>query len=682
MKRIRNSRLLKAIAFTMLVAGLTAAQAPAEPDRTATHTALPYPTARTPKAIDRGPLTAESGATPISITIALRLSDLNEAENLLKALHTPGDPQFHQFLTAKQFVARFAPSDADVAKVIAALGKYRLTVQRTTATTLKVTGLPADMERAFSVGLHSYEVPAHDNVPGYTFHAPLTRATIPAEISALVAAVVGLDSRPSFRPLNRTVSPALNVASSVPQTTTPDEPGFWTVTDFADYYDVQPLYRAGLTGRRRTLGIITLAAFTPSDAFAYWSALGLNVNPDRLTIVNVDGGPGTPSDASGSVETTLDVEQSGGVAPGANIIVYQAPNTNQDFIDLFAAAVDANSAETLSTSWVQLWEWFENLENTPVTDPTTGRTVGFAQAGHELFVRAAIQGQTVFVGSGDGGAYGVNYFLGCYGPYSSSNPNSCSLILDVAYPPSDPAITAAGGTTLPVQLELCENQACTPPYYDINIPHERVWGWDYFDSYCEVVYGLDPIACGVFPVGSSGGVSIMFKEPFYQFGLSGIQVSQPGQVWEAGTAIAAEVGYPGPPCCSYYALPAYYRGRNVPDISFNADPNTGYVVYYTSSVSGFGIFSGYGGTSFVAPQLNGVSALLGEYLHGRRLGLLNFPLYSLAVTGQAYKGRNAPLHAIAYGDNWFYYGRNGYSPAAGLGTLDVANFAEFLRSSF
>jgi kumamolisin len=37
------------------------------------------------------------------------------------------------------------------------------------------------------------------------------------------------------------------------------------------------------------------------------------------------------------------------------------------------------------------------------------------------------------------------------------------------------------------------------------------------------------------------------------------------------------------------------------------------------------------------------------------------------------------MHIITDGDNWFYHGRNGYSPAAGLGTLDVANFAGYLR---
>jgi kumamolisin len=649
---------------------------------TATHSALPYPTEKTPQAIDRGALTAESGTTPLSITIALRLRDLNEAETLLKALHTPRDPQFHQFLTAKQFVARFAPTDADVSKIIAALSKYGLTVQRTTATTLKVTGLPADLERAFSVSLHSYEVPAHDNVPGYTFHASLTRATIPAEISASVAAVLGLDSRPSLRPLYRTVSPRLKMTTSVPQTATPDQPLFWTVTDFADYYDVQPLYSRGVTGNGRTLGIVTLAAFTPSDAFTYWHALGLSVNPNRLQIVNVDGGPGAPSDASGSLETTVDVEQSGGVAPGANVIVYQAPNTYQGFIDNIAAAVDANSAQTLSTSWFSDWEFFSNFENSPVTDPTTGRTVGFTQAGHELFVRAAIQGQTFFVASGDQGAYLVNGFFGCYGPYSPSQPYSCSQTLSLAYPESDPAITDGGGTTLAGQQEFCLNASCSPPLV-IDVPHERVWGWDYLAPFC-VARGY-PAQCE-FPVGSGGGVSIIFEEPLYQFFLPGTQLSQPGQVWEAGAALAAELASPPANCiqpyCSYYALPAYYPGRNVPDISFNADPDTGYVVYYTSEPSGvFSIQPGWGGTSFVAPQLNGVSALFGQYLDSR-IGLLNYPLYLLGLTGQGYRGPHPAFHAIPYGDNWFYDGSNGYNLGVGFGTMDVANFAEFLNGPF
>jgi kumamolisin len=637
--------------LAVLPGALAAASAP--------RVAVPYPTAMTPKAVALGPLEALSSDTPIAFTIALRLPDLEAAEKLLQSVSTPGDPQYHQFLTAAQFVARFAPTKAEVARVIAALGKYGLSAEQTTATTLRVSGRTADIERAFSVSLHSYEVPAHDNAPSYTFHAPLTHATIPAEISDSVAAVVGLDSRPSLRPLHRTVSSNLKMVSSVPQTKTPDQPGFWTVTDFADYYHVQPLYHRGVTGSGRTIGIVTFASFTLSDAFAYWTSLGLSVDPNRIKIVNVDGGPGAPSDVSGSDETTLDVEQSGGIAPGARIIVYQGQNTGQG-LDTFAAAIDTNSAETISVSWGE-WEECANRGIGNTTSACVPPDLSYVHALHELFVRAAIQGQTFFAASGDNGAYAADEFTGCY-PTGPSG--SCSLVLSVLYPASDSAMTAAGGTTLPGLQEYCLNTACTPPFYDINIPHERVWGWDYLIGFCSVL-GYDPITCGIFAGGSGGGVSVAFAKPLYQFFLPGTQFSQPGQSWIVNGELV-------------YALPAYFPGRNVPDISFNADPDTGYVIYYTSSATGFGIQSFWGGTSFVAPQLNGVSALLGEDLHSR-LGLLNYPLYLLGLTGEGYRGPRAPFRAIPYGDNWFYHGSNGYNPAVGLGTLDVANFAEFLQ---
>ena len=635
---------------------------------TAARAAPPYPSAQTPKAVEQGALGELAASTPISVTVALRLSDLDAAETLLESLSTPGNPRYHQFLTAQQFVARFAPSKSEVAKVVAALSKYGLTVTQTTATTLRATGMPADMERAFAVSLRSYSVPSRGAVAGFTYHAPLSRATVPAEISSSVAAVVGLDTRPNFRPLS--------THAKVKQVTTPlshgsstlSPFGSLTVTDFANLYDVDPLYQRGVTGRGRTLGILSLANFTPSDVFAYWSSLGLKVDPNRLDIVYVDGGPGAPSDVSGSLETTLDIEQSGGIAPGAKIIAYLSPNTNQSFVDVFAAAIDANKVDTLSISWGG-WEWFDNLENAPVTDPATGRTVSTTEAVHELLVRAAIQGQTVFTAQGDGGAYDANNDLGCFGPYSSSQPDSCSLTLSVDYPGSDPAITSAGGTTLPGLQQYCLDSACTQ-LFNVNVPHQRVWGWDYLTGFCKAI-GLTPIECGIFPGGGGGGVSIAFLQPWYQFGTLGVQLSQPRQVFQAGSGIVEEDGIGG-----FFALPAFFPGRNVPDVSFNADPETGYVVFYTSDVTGYGEQPFWGGTSFVAPQLNGVSALYGQDVHGR-LGLLNPLLYSAQ-----HQRRAAPLNPIAYGDNWFYQGRNGYSPAVGLGTLDVANFAEFLFNPF
>jgi len=167
-------------------------------------------------------------------------------------------------------------------------------------------------------------------------------------------------------------------------------------------------------------------------------------------------------------------------------------------------------------------------------------------------------------------------------------------------------------------------------------------------------------------------VSFEFARPFYQSGVSGIQTTQPDQSFIDEDTIPPQ---------TWIDVPAYYAGRNVPDISFNADPDTGYVVYYTSSVSGFSKQTFYGGTSFVAPELNGVMGLIGQYLE-TRIGLLNVPMYQLATGPGAYTGDGAPFNVIKYGNNDFYLGRDGYSPAAGIGTLDVANFAEALKKTY
>jgi kumamolisin len=624
----------------------------------------------TPNAVDRGPLDARTATAPMSVTVALKLPHLEEAEKLLEALYRPGDPQYHEFLTAEQFVARFAPTDADVAKVVAALAKYGLKSEKTTATTLKVTGLPSDFERTFQISLHSFEVAARGKVAGYTYRAATGRATIPAEISAAVSAVVGFDTSPVLAPQFKLPPPVIkSPLASVPSASGLGDPfQELTVTDFAKYYDVEPLYKQGITGAGRTIGVLTFASFTPSDAFAYWAAVGLKVNPNRIQIVNVDGGPGAPSDESGSDETTLDVEQSGGIAPGANIIVYQGSNFFVDLVNVFAVAIDANKADSLGMSW-GVWEWLCNLENYPAPDPITGKTVAATQAIHELLLRAAIQGQTVYSSSGDGGAYEAQYNFGCSNPYSPNVANSCSLALTALYPASDTYITAAGGTTLPGLQQFCQNAACTPPYFNINIKHESVWGWDYLVNFCAQVLDLSPQACGIFPVGGGGGVSITFPLPLYQFGIFGTQFSQPNQAFYLQ------------PYGLLDALPAFYPGRNVPDVSFNADPETGYVIYYTSSVTGFGQYPGYGGTSFVDQQLSGVTALLDQAMN-KRIGFLNPTLYGLVQSGRGYFGPNAPLNPIAYGDNWFYHGSNGYNLGAGVGTMDVANFAQALRSQF
>ncbi len=631
--KVRNSL----IALALLLAG--------------TASAAPYPQGGHPAAAtDLGATSALAPGEPISVTVALQLSNARQLEPLLESIYTQGSPQYHQFLTPQQFQERFAPSAATVASVTQQLQAAGLTVTRSASAQLRASGSPAAIERAFGVQLHTYAVAATATSAGYEYHAPLGAPQLSAALAASVRGVFGLDSRPRFFPhAHRSTLRPQNRAGG--QTNTPDPPGSWTVTDFADWYDVNPVYRSGIDGRGRTIGIISLAAFTPSDALGYWSSLGLNFNPNRINIVNVDGGPGPVCDECGSFETTLDVEQSGGIAPGANLRVYLAPNTDQAFIDVFAQAIDDNVADTVSTSWGE-WELFDSLNpfgNGPVVNPVTGTLTSTLAALNDLLTQAALQGQSFFAAAGDNGAYDEQDEL----------PPNYTQVLSVDDPAAQPYITAGGGTTLPGVQTFSE-----PPGYTVDIATEQAWGWDYLIPLCEAL-GLDPLGalCGIYPVGTGGGISIYFARPFYQQGVTGMVNTEPNQKLYDESQKPPEL---------IAALPANFAGRNLPDLSVNSDPDTGYAVWYTSSSSGFSVQDYWGGTSFAAPQLNGVTALLGQGTHGR-VGLLNVPLYQLLRQGSAYQGRYPALRDIVAGDNWYFYAHTGYDQTTGAGVPDVAN---------
>lgn len=629
--------------------------------------AMPYPTQATPNAIDLGD--ADSGAGAISVTVALKLRNEDQMQSLLQSIYTPGSAQYGKFITPQQFAAQFGPSAQTIAHVTQRLQAAGLQVARSSTTQLTVTGRPAAMAAAFGVQMHNFEVPAAGRNGAYRFRAPTNAPQLPADVADSVQGVFGLDTRPRFRPHLRR-SGAMHPAgaglqaraASAPATTNP--PGDWTVVDFGQYYNVDPLYQHGITGRSRSIGIITLAAFTTSDAFAYWNAVGLKVSPNRIRTVLVDGGSGAPSDDSGSDETTLDVQQSGGIAPGSNVIVYEAPNTDQGFLDAFARAIDSNVVDTLSTSWGG-WEYFDAVPNSvsppQVTDPTNGRTTTELKALNDILIQAALQGQSAFAASGDAGSYDAN-------DSASAFPlPDFSAVLSVDDPAAQPFITAAGGTTLPgpQSFGLPDGTSTT-----INIANERAWSWDYLNGLCSTL-GFDPVSCGIFPVGGGGGVSSYFALPSYQSGIAGIATTARGQTL---------IDYTGRRPQVVVRLPAGFRGRNVPDLSVNSDPDTGYLLYYTSDQTGFAIDEFAGGTSFAAPQLNGVTALLDQAL-GHRVGLLNFALYHLVRTNRAYSGRNAPLRDIVHGNNEFYNATLGYDQATGVGVPNVANLLQALQTN-
>jgi kumamolisin len=630
--------------------------------------AAPYPHGPV-AAVDLGPASSYADSAKVTVTVALKLRNTEQLEQRIQEIYTRGSPQYRQFMTPEQFRSEFGPSAATIAAATKQFEAAGLTVTQSSTAHLQVSGTAAQIEKAFAIELHSYEVAATAKNAEYRFRAPLGAPHAPAAIADSVRAVLGLDTRPRLTPrLRNPLRVPLHSPSNSNGAGTADPPGSWTVLDYAQYYDLNPLYRQGLTGKGRTIGIVTLASFTQSDAYNYWSAVGVNVLPNRISEVQVDGGAGPPSDAAGSDETTLDVEQSGGLAPGAKIIVYIAPNTNQGFADAFAAAIDANRADTVSTSWGE-WEGFDGsnpvVGNGNITDPVTGQPTDILQATDDLLAQAASQGQTWFAASGDSGGYDTAGALPI--EPSPGQPDSFNPVLSVDDPAMQRYITAGGGTTVAGTQNYLVPSGET---VSITIKQEQAWGWDYLQPLCDAL-GLNAIDCGTYPVGTGGGVSIYFKRPFYQWFTPGMVDTVPGQVLSQLTPAPAQ---------KLYKLPARFPGRNVPDISTNADPQTGYIYYYSPSDPSNGPpgFFQAGGTSFVAPELNGVTNLFVQALR-HRIGLFNPPMYLISSFPGSRQGRNAAFRDITRGDNWFWFGRRGYDQATGLGVPDWANFFDALR---
>jgi len=612
--------------------------------------------------VDMG-LTAAS--QPANVTLVLKLHNQADLETFIQQTVTPGSANFQKFLSTDEFANKYGATSQEIAKVQAYLAKQGLTsTVMANHLGVQVSGTLGQFSKVFSAQIHNYK----SRATGKTFHSPATHVVLPSELADTVVLATGLNTDKKY--LSHRVSTPKLAGQSVQASklsaatvmaakkpgsgnpTASGTPGDYTVGDVANFYDVNPLYERGVTGQGSTVAIVTLSNFVPADAETYWTDIGLVTKKNRITQVHVDGG-GALDDGSG--ETSLDVEQSGGLAPSAKIIVYDAPNAGNGFVDAFAQAVSDNKADSISTSWgsPEIFNFAAlNVDGAKDTDTTdAGDLVAF----HEIFMEAAAQGQSVFVAAGDSGAYDTVRSLGV-----GTDPGDFTGPLTVDSPASDPYVTAAGGTTVPFTYAFKVSGVVGPK---ASITQESVWGWDYIQNYFDTNFGSGIV--DVFSTGGGGGVSVYWPTPFYQQFTNGIQKSEAKQslVYNDPTA--------GP--TTYLKLPAHFAGRNVPDISLNADPETGYILI--SSVDG-GLVEGEGGTSFVAPQLNGISALLTQSL-GHRVGQWNPRIYLLQNIFRY--GKYSAFNSVNAGDNWFYQGKPHFTPGAGIGTLDVANLDSLLK---
>ena len=108
-------------------------------------------------------------------------------------------------------------------------------------------------------------------------------------------------------------------------------------------------------------------------------------------------------------------------------------------------------------------------------------------------------------------------------------------------------------------------------------------------------------------------------------------------------------------------------GRGVPDVSGDADPNSGYQVL----VDGQSLV--IGGTSAVAPLWSGLIALLNQKL-GKPVGFLQPVLYGIPASAGAF-------HDITQGSNGAFSAGPGWDACTGLGSPSGAKLLAALNTA-
>jgi subtilase family serine protease len=617
--------------------------------------------------------------TKETVSFALRMRD----ESRLAAKVTAGIRPGH-FLSVAQFAERYGQSESSIKALEGFLADYGIkTKAYADHLVVTATGTAGEFDNALSVSQHQYKtaaVRAHDGIaghPAYTFHGTKDRPLLPRKLARIVQSILGLTNYPIFG------SSAVHAQTAKPGRQTAGlQVGNRTPENFAKDYGVTPLYAKGAIGQGQTIGIVTFASIRPADPAYFWSkVLHIKTKANRLSLDNVDGGSGAVSAAAGSGETTLDVEQSGAIAPAANIVVYQAPNSDYGSEDAYAAVASQNRAQTVSCSWGESETYLQ------VTAAAGAESSTLIQADDALFLELAAQGQSSFSTSGDQAAYDAT---GDIGTTNLSIDNAG----DSPYTTSDGATTLSG--TIPL-LNLIDQNA---PLTDVTIPSERAWGWDwqwpYYSLFPSNSAGTTPFTSeGAFAitdvVGSGGGYSAVEHRPSYQREIPGLgdysavpYLTSTDYQNQMGTNISLPTEFSAWDATSNSSVPPAVitgsaTGRAEPDLSADGDPYTGYEEYFVGfPAEDNHIEDGWGGTSFVAPEMNGSAAVVDSYL-GHRVGFWNPFIYRFA------QQQNSPFTPIdttgGTNTNIYYTGTAGaiYNPGTGLGTPNVAKIAADFR---
>jgi kumamolisin len=377
------------------------------------------PISASPRAVlpgsEKAPLVQAVGEKPAPSGTKITVSVLVRRKKPLKAANRTGQAR----LTHAQYRQSHG-ADPNAVKLVRAFAKeYGLTVAPDTPgperRIVKLTGTIAAMQKAFGVTL------VHKTLDGTTYRVREGSITLPSELVGPVEAVLGLDNRPQAQPHFRVFGETGNISAKIAQGSGFAIPHAGSANTSYTPPQIAALYQfpTNASAAGQTIGIIELGGgYKTADLTTYFKSIGQKA--PKISAVLVDGAKNSPTNAnSADGEVMLDIEVAAAVAPGANIVVYFTPNTDQGFIDAIGTAIHdtKNKPSVISISWGA---------------PESGWTSQSMTALDAACQSAAALGITITVASGDNGSTD--------GATDGQN--------HVDFPASSPHVLACGGTKL------------------------------------------------------------------------------------------------------------------------------------------------------------------------------------------------------------------------------------------
>jgi hypothetical protein len=577
-----------------------------------------HPTARVTQTVDNSKRSAIGGQTPPMIANGRDLGRLTagtQFDHMIMVLQASpeqdhalmtlidqqldsGHANFHHWITPDEFGAALGVADADIQQVTDWLSSQGFTVEQIAPGKrfIQFSGSSGQVEAAFQTEMHRFSIDGQNHISNST------DLTVPEALRPVIAGVPTLNDffktsnmknvhtlsmSPGSLTGNAAQIDTSNVPFSVPDYTN-GTTHFVGAGDFAIIYNTAPLLNAGNDGTGITIGIIGRTDIALADVQIYREFFQLKNNDPIFVVAGED--PGVVAGDDG--ESDLDVEVSGGAAPGATVkFITSRATLVTDGVDLSAMyAVQNNLTDIISESYGQCEANFSQVADSFYVN---------------LWAQAAAQGQSVFVSSGDNGP------AGCDSPSSTF----ASFGYAVSALASSPYNVAVGGTIFADTTggPWWGTTATPSPPFTSALGYIPETPWN--EAKASGAVGAADLWSG------SGGISAYIATPSWQQGF-GVPTTDPAYAGTGAISTPAVPFVPGP-------------HRYLPDVSMAAAAQHDGTLYCSEGIcqlSSTGTIVNadiVGGTSVAAPTMAGVQALVDQF-NGGRQGQPNYVYYSLA----------------------------------------------------